>query len=234
MTRPTADLPYVRAISFGPSGQSAGLTRRDMERLALISTRMRVGAHRQLFRRGGRADYIYNLTEGVIKSFRETPQGRKRVVGFLFPGDLLGLARKGKYVNTAETLTSVTLFKVPLDQLRAMAQGDSSLTFGLLCNVTHSLREAQRRMLIVSSAYAPGRVAMFLNMLREFDTRNVQRITLPVSIADLADYVDLSTEAVNRAIRELERSGVVAREAGRTIRITDPRRFDHIAAGGHL
>jgi CRP/FNR family transcriptional regulator len=234
MTRPTADLPYVRAISFGPSGQSAGLTRRDMERLALISTRMRIGAHRHLFRRGARADYIYNLTNGVIKSYRETPQGRKRVVGFLFPGDLLGLARKGKYVNTTETLTPVTLFRVPLDQLRAMAQSDSSLTFGLLCNVTHSLREAQRRMLIVSSGYAPGRVAMFLNMLREFHTRRLQRITVPVSFSDLADYVDLSNEAVTRAFRELERTGVIAREAGRTIRITDANRFDHIVAGGHV
>jgi CRP/FNR family transcriptional regulator, anaerobic regulatory protein len=236
MVTPPLELPFIRTGPFDLATQGATLNRRDRERLALIAVRMRVPADRILFERGAPADAVYSISHGIVRSFRRAPHGRRRVLALLFPGDLSGLARQGRYVNTAETVTAATLFKVPLDQLAAMARGDPGLAFSLLCKATHSLREAQRHTLIVSRAYAPGRVAMFLNMMDETAGRSQRsaRVAARLSTADIAEYVDLTPGAVSRALADLESRAVIARRPKGGIRIIDRDRFDHVVNGGHL
>ena len=172
----------------------------------------------------------------MVRSFRQVAHGRRRVVGVLFQGDLVGLARQGRYVNTVETMTAATLFKLPLEQLTAMALREPTIAFSLLCKATHSLREAQHHALIVSRAYAPGRVAMFLDMLEQGRARRSRssRIELGLTPADIADYVDLTPAVVSRALADLESEALIARGTNGSIRITNRARFDHLVSGGHL
>ena len=230
------ELPFLQSVPFSRSAQGAALSRRDRERLALIAVRMRVPANHILYERGARADAIYSISRGVVRSFRQVAHGRRRVVGVLFQGDLVGLARQGRYVNTVETMTPATLFKLPLEQLTAMALREPTIAFSLLCKATHSLREAQHHALIVSRAYAPGRVAMFLDMLEQGRARRSRssRIELRLATADIADYVDLTPAVVSRALADLESQALIARGPDGTIRITNRARFDHLVSGGHL
>ena len=232
------ELPFVQSVPFTRSAQGAALSRRDRERLALIAVRMRVPANHILYERGARADAIYSISRGVVRSFQQVAHGRRRVVGLLFQGDLAGLARQGRYVTTVETMTAATLFKLPLEQLTALALREPTIAFSLLCKVTHALRKAQHHALIVSRAYAPGRVAMFLDMLEQGQARRSRsrssRVELGLATADIADYVDLTPAVVSRALADLEAQALIARGPNGTIRITNRARFDDLVSGGHL
>ena len=236
MATMTRELPFLQSVPFSRSAQGAALSRRDRERLALIAVRMRVPANHILYERGARADAVYSISRGMVRSFQQVAHGRRRVVGLLFQGDLAGLARQGRYVNTVETMTAATLFKLPLEQLTAMALREPTIAFSLLCKATHSLREAQHHALIVSRAYAPGRVAMFLDMLEQGRARRSRssRIELGLTPADIADYVDLTPAVVSRALADLESEALIARGTNGSIRITNRARFDHLVSGGHL
>jgi CRP-like cAMP-binding protein len=212
----------------------AALSDRGRARLALISTRLRIGPHTILYARHDPARYIYNIVDGMVRSYRERPDGRRQVLGFLFGGDLCGLASRGRYVNTGETLTPVTVFRIPLEQLAALAAGDASVSWGLLCKVTQTLREAQRHTLLLSRSYAPGRMAMFLHMMEQTYPSPRGRIVVPIGLADLAEFVELPPETIARTLVELERRGVVAREDRRAYRVKNRRVFETLVAGGHL
>ncbi len=51
-----------------------------------------------------------------------------------------------------------------------------------------------------------------------------------MSRLDAANYLGLSLEAVSRALSELERSGIIAFEGRRIVRVLDRVRFERIAA----
>jgi CRP-like cAMP-binding protein len=227
--------PSIRAIPFLDTTPTAGplLTDRQRQELVAIATRLRLPARMKLYNEAAPARWLFIVTEGAVKTFRDLPSGKRRVAAFLFPGDIFGLAESGRYVNSAQAITRVTLYRIPMDQLADLLRRDAELQFKVLCKVTHALRESQRRAIVVGRRDAAGRLAMFLLMIKthlQGPAAHADRIPLPMSRSDIADYLALSLEAVSRASAELERRKLVAFENRNLARILDPKRLATLAA----
>lgn len=82
----------VRSLTF-----CIGLEHDEIRRLSAIVTRLGLAAHQMLFHEGDAADFVYNVTRGVMKLYKLLPDGRRQITGFLLPGDFLGLAGKDGY-----------------------------------------------------------------------------------------------------------------------------------------
>ena len=150
---------------------------------------------------------------------------------FLFADDLFGLAQSGRYMNSAQTITPVTLYRLRVATLADTLRRDADLAFQFLCKVTHELRGTLLHTTIVTRRDAVGRVTMFLRMLEQNSHPDEDsRIEVPMSRVDAANYLGLSLEAVSRALSQLERSGVIAFEGRRSVRVLDRLRFEKIAA----
>jgi CRP-like cAMP-binding protein len=210
------------------------LTTRQRHELALIATRLRLPARMRLYHEAAQASWVFITTDGAVKAYRDLPSGKRQVSAFLFPGDIFGLAERGHYVNTTQTITRVTLYRIPLDKLVEVLRHDADLGLQVLCKVTHALREAQRRAIVVSRRDAAGRLAMFLLTMRTHLSGNsavhLDTIPLPMSRTDIAGYLALSLEAVSRASAELERRKLVAFESRHVVRVLDMKRLQALAA----
>jgi CRP/FNR family transcriptional regulator, anaerobic regulatory protein len=214
------------------SGVTTGLKRADREHLAAIATPLRVTKDALIYQRGARADAIFNITSGTARAFRAVAAGR-RVLAFLFAGDLCGLATKGVYVNSVQALTPVTVFRIPLEPLAAMLRRDADLQFCFLCKAVHALRETQRQAVVTAHRDPVDRLAAFLSMLQDAQGADghADTIALPMRSRDIAEYVDLSTDAVRAALEVLRREGAIDRSPDRSIHIADRRRFNRRVAG---
>src|SRR5882672_6592783 len=108
--------PSLRAIPFDdswPKGLSAELlTERQRHHLASIATVRFLESRAILYSENTPAESIFLVSKGLMKSYRELRSGKQRVVAFLFPSDVLGLAQGGRYVNSAQALTPVTLYAI--------------------------------------------------------------------------------------------------------------------------
>ena len=219
----------MRAIPFlarHVAGETPTLTERQRQRLLSIATRERFSPRTIVYREGGPAHDIFINRDGVVKAYRDLPSGRRRIVSFLLQGDLFGLAEGGCYVNTTQTVTPVTAYRVPLEALAALLRRDAELEFLFLCKVTHELREAQRQQIRLGRRDATGRFAMFVGAL-EAQTPDGGRsgIPVPMSRADIADYLGLSAEAVSRAGSRLAKQNILHFEGRHLVRIVDRVRF---------
>jgi CRP-like cAMP-binding protein len=123
-------------------------------------------------------------------------------------------------------------YRIPLHELNTVLQRDANLQYQFLCKVTHELREAQHRMIVMGRRDAAGRLAMFLAMLRRQLTSTSPRdlIPLPMSRSDIAGFLGLSLEAVSRATAQLTRQGIVAFAGRQSARVLDLARFERLAA----
>jgi CRP/FNR family transcriptional regulator, anaerobic regulatory protein len=228
--------PLLRAVPFEP-GAARGpvqlLTRRQQMQIASVATQLRLPARMVVYREESAAEWIFIVVHGVVKSFRDLPSGKRRVMTFLFARDVFGLAERGHYVNTTQSVTPVTLYRIEVATLTAMFRRDAELQFQFLCKVTHELREALHVRIIVGRRDALGRVAMFLRMLEDETVQqrgHAPSIDMPMSRSDTANYLGLSLEAVSRACRTLEQKGIVVFDDLHSARIINRSRFDKLAS----
>jgi CRP/FNR family transcriptional regulator len=227
--------PTLRAAPFEELGNKVAmrlLTPRQRHELESLATRITYKPGAAVYREHSQSTAIFICEDGALKAFRDLPSGKRRVMSFLFAGDLFGLSEHGRYLNTVQALTKSVCFCIPREQLVAVLRRDSELEFHFLCKVIHELRALQLRSIIMGHRSASGRVAMFLTMLEKHLPDDSPRhvLPLPMSRADIAGYLGLSPEAVSRAAKELVAAGVIAFSGGKEVRILDRKRVERLAA----
>ena len=222
----------LRAVPFLAGSEPVDLLsdaqRQQLVRLATVLT---FPARTIIYRAGAPADSVFIIGKGVLKSFRDLPSGRRRIVLFLCAGDLFGLAKASRYVNTVQTITSAQLYQLDVHAVTELFRRDAELQLQFLCKTFHVLREAQHHSIIVGRRDAVGRLAMLLYLLQKQNApKNGDRdIPIPMTRSDIANYLGLSLETVVRATRELKSQGIVEFVDRHHGRIIDRRRFEALA-----
>jgi len=178
-----------------------------------------------IYSEGEDAHFLYLIDEGVVRLSRHLPNGARQVLGFMWSGDLLGLAEEGRYVNSAESLTSAAVFRFPLERLRRLLLSEPVLQLHLLTKAAHELRNAQRQIIVLGQLSTSKRLGSFLLDCRQqvsiFDSRT-RLLRLPMSRFDIGDYLGTSPESVARAFAALERDGFLRRASPRSVELLDP------------
>jgi len=194
----------------------------ELAEIATVLTYQAGGA--VIFTEGEDAHFIHLIDEGVVRISRDLPDGTRQVLGFMWPGDMLGLMEAGRYVNSAETLTPATLFRLPLDRLQRLLLRKPLLQLHILKKAAHELRKAQRQLIVLGQLNNRRRLASFILDCRQhvafFDSA-ARQLRLPMSRFDIADYLGISPESVARAFAALEQYGFVRRSSPRTIELVD-------------
>jgi CRP-like cAMP-binding protein len=219
--------PSIRAIPYREqSGGKISYLLSEAERIVLtqLASRVRLSRGALIYRQGDPAQFVYNISSGVVGTSRTTADGARSVVAFLFPDDLFGLAEEGVYVNTAEAVTAVVAWRLPVSALEPLLRRDATLEWHILVKLCHELREAQRHALILARHRALTRLAMFILMLsRSQEARNESEsdIYLPMTRSDIAGYLGLTLAVVSRSFRLLESRGIVGFSDRRHLKILD-------------
>jgi CRP/FNR family transcriptional regulator, anaerobic regulatory protein len=209
------------------------LTDEERARLAAISTVVRFRRGEKLYAEGDRADFVFNIISGVVKSYKVLPDTGEYIVGFLFPDDVIGLAEEGHYVNSAEAVTPVTGYRMPASVLQTRLPRDPSLEFHIICKLCHELREAQRHAFLLRTHRALPKIARFLLML---DGNQVARgetteeVYLPMTRSDIGDYICMSAEAVSRSFRNLASQGVISIRNRRYVKIINRAQLERVSS----
>lgn len=202
----------VRALSI-----CDGQPEESLLRLAAISTPLHAPPRAVLIEEGEPAQHVFTVTAGMVKAFKLMPDGRRQIVGFLTTGDFLGLATADRYGYSVESVSSAALCRFSRGQLEALFDDFPGLERRLRQKASHELAEAQDLMLLLGRKTAQERIATFLLRLR----RRLEEIgapcdplPLPMSRAEIADYLGLTTETVSRAFTHLRRAGLIAAGTG--------------------
>jgi CRP-like cAMP-binding protein len=217
--------PSIMATPFAhASSKGAVQLLNDDERNALLEISRIVEVRRSgiLWAEGAPAHFVYNLVSGVSETYHLLPTGERRVLAFVFPCDLLGLAEGGQYAATAQAVTDVVAYKIPWESLEQLVRRDPQLDVALLCKLCDELRQSERHLLSATENDATARVAGFvLSFWRSKvpDLVDETSVTLPMLRHDIADYLGLTPESVSRALLRLEKSHLLQRVGSRRLKL---------------
>jgi len=229
--------PAVRGVD--PWGISTGrmkqlLSDEERARLAAIASIVRFKKGAEIYHEGDRANAVFNIISGVAKACKASPDNGEHIMAFLFPEDLFGLSEEGKYVNSVKVVTPVTAYQIPVSALRSQLSMDAGLEFGVICKLSHELRQAQRHAFLLARRQALAKLAMFFEMLEQLQVargEGAAEIYMPMNRSDISEYVGMSLEAVSRAFRSLIKRRIIETRNRWHVKIIDRDTFAKLSAG---
>jgi CRP/FNR family nitrogen fixation transcriptional regulator len=162
----------------------------------------------EIFGEAEPAEYIYQVIEGAVRTYKLLPDGRRQIGAFHLPGDIFGLENGETHRSTAEAVVTTTVRLVKRTSLDAVAQNDPAIFRIILGMTTSNLTHVENHMLLLGRKTALERVAAFLLEMHLRST-TVNVLNLPMSRRDIADYLGLTFETVSRVISDLQRKNIL-------------------------
>lgn len=189
-----------------------------------------------LFREGAAAVGLFRLREGWAFRYKMLADGRRQILNFLLPGDVIGLqAAVGPRIeHGVEALTRVRLSRCTLDRL-AEANGNADTHDALAVLARHAAVQEQlldNQLVTVGRRTAFERTAYLIwSLARRANARGVglpETIEFPLTQQHLADCLGLSLVHTNKTLRRLIRTDCIALK-GRRLAVRDERMLAEIA-----
>ncbi len=187
-----------------------------------------------VFWEGDAAKSVFEVVDGTLRVYRILHDGRRVILGFVCPGDLLGVSLRGHYLYTVEAITPVEVRRLPKHRLESLSEREPHLNEQLFSKLCDEMAAAQDQMVLLSRRSADEKLAgFFLLMARGQVQKRGMIIELPMTRLDIADYLGMTIETVSRTITKLAGCDVIATVGRHSISLLNMNALV-VLAGGEL
>ncbi len=186
-----------------------------------------------LVRAGERKTHVYRIKEGLVCTYWQAPgETGRRIVGFSFIGDIVGLGALDRHMTTIEAGSEAIVECLAYSQLDALLERDDHLA------VRHAQTTAAELQLMKQSLVAQGRadtMTRLAALLTVLSTNNVSEgraadiITDDISCGFVADTLGLEVGALEKALVGLEKQGLIEPVSSGGLRLRDRAGLERLA-----
>jgi CRP/FNR family transcriptional regulator len=206
----------------------------EFQRLAAMSLTRRFEPGQTIVEEGQPADFLINVTSGMVKLFRTLSDGRIQIVGFLQRGDFLGVPMGGTYSIGAEAITPVDTCNFSRPPFERMLAEIPTLERRLFEIASTDVAAARDHLLLLGRKTARERVATFLNLMvakARCGHASMPCIELPMTRMEIADYLGMTMETVSRVIGAFRNERLIAMKSPTEVTLLKPATLKQIAEG---
>ena len=160
---------------------------------------------------------------GAVRHCALHADGRRQIVDLLLPGDWFGCAVPDANCLTAEAAIEGTLLaSYPRRRIEALANTNLEVARAIGDRTFAAISRLQGQLLVLGRITAPEKVGAFLlEISKRLGADSADRILLPVSRYDIADYLAMSVETVSRSLTDLRCRGIIVLTGARDVKIVD-------------
>ena len=210
----------------------ASLDKIEMRDFEQLGRRAHFSTCETVFAQEDITSYFYNLVDGVMRLYKLLPDGRRQIVGFLLPGDFVGMTTADRHGFSADAVGPVTVCQFAKTPFARFAEDKPNLLRRMNELAVQELNQARDHMVLLGRRSAEEKVATFLVGWRDrlAELKGASDIVhLPMSRQDIADYLGLTIETVSRTFTKFEREGIIEIIPG-GVRLRNPARAEALAA----
>lgn len=194
----------------------------------------RLQAKEFVFVDGDPAKHIYRIEAGAVSLFKILADGRRQILGFAYAGDFIGLGLQGEHIMNAQAIKATKVRSMPLAALHRIAAHDPTLSFKLYQTVAQELASTRDLLMTTGHRSASERVASFLVALSRRNRESSARadiIDLPMTRADIADFLGLTIETVSRTFSKMKSRRLIDLPRSACVHLLDIDELERIAEG---
>lgn len=221
-----------RACEARHRGVCGALDKDQLSALSRVSGRHTVERGTSLAGDAAAVTRYANILSGVVKLSKTLSDGRQQIVGLQFAPDFLGRPFRAESNIDAEAATDVSICTFPRSAIERMMREQPELEHRLLEQSLRELDEARTWMVTLGRKTAAEKVASFLLLVARHadpvagEQDGPLRFDLPMTRADIADFLGLTIETVSRQLTKLRVDTVIRIENNRHVTVDDIGRLE--------
>jgi len=174
------------------------------------------GRGQKIFHKGQKAKHIYQVVSGCVQTHTKLGDGRRFVSAFYFAGDYFGLGMRTKQTFAAEASAPSIVRVIRKTDIALAALTNTAVAEQMLYLTGVELERTQNHSMLLRSP-ADERVGNFLFALKKRSRKKEQDIVM--SRQEIADYLNLTTETVSRALTRLKKRSAISIHKHRRIAV---------------
>lgn len=174
---------------------------------------------------------LYIIQSGAIKLEKEVEGGGNHVSGFYFTGDLIGSESLGleQHHYNAIALKETWVCEIRIQKLASLGTSATTILQKINTLLSRNLREVDDHLYSTRHLYTEQRLLCFLNALCKKNLEPVDDSStlflLPMTKADIANYLGMRPESLSRAFRQLESLGIVKNRSNGKVTVIDKKKL---------
>ena len=186
-----------------------------------------------IYRAGEDFKSVFAVRSGSIKSYTVTNQGQEQVTGFHLPGEIFGMdgIAHNRYTNSALAMETAAVCEIPFSSLQELSIAIPSLQRHFFQLMSKEITNDQSLITLLSKNTAEERVATLLLSIANRNMRRKlsgTRFRLPMSRADIGNYLGLTVETVSRVFGRFQKQNLLLVDK-KEIEILDFERLRELA-----
>jgi CRP/FNR family transcriptional regulator len=165
-----------------------------------------LATHETLFVEGDEAGFLFEVVSGVLCSYQILSDGRRLVLSFFYPGDIVGLVRSNVHHYSCEAACPARVRGIPKRALLRDAEQHADVGRRLFDVATRELGDMQDHQILLGRKSAIEKLATFLVNLARRTGNNLCEpydVHVPMTRTDIADYLGMTIETVSRNLTKL-------------------------------
>ena len=165
--------------------------------------------NKYIFHGGDPFRAVYAIRSGAVKSFCISDDGSEQVTGFYLPGEIFGWdgIDNNTHSNTATTLETTALCEIPFARFEEISRTMPILQKHFMRLMAKELTSDQELIGLLAKSSAEERLASLLLSLSSRLKRqhlSATQFRLPMSRADIGNYLGLTVETVSRVFSRFQ------------------------------
>ncbi len=178
---------------------------------------------KEIYAQGEKSGNLYMVEFGAVRVYRLLADGRRQISAFHLAGEVFGFETDSTHHFFAEAICAIGIRILRLSSFRDERAGQ------LLPMALRGLVRTQEHLLVLGRQNAVERVAVFITDMSERQG-GLPQVELPMSRADIADYLGLTIETVSRIFTRLKHKGIIRLPNLRSVEIVKWQVLQDLAA----
>ena len=194
-----------------------------------------IRAGRPIVTRNDPVEEVFILCEGWAFRYLQLPDGRRQILNFLLPGDVLSCTSMFQELSSfsAMALTDIQVSRFRRADIQTFSNFNSGILAAVGQTVFAEQKHADELTATLGKRVAEERIAYLLAQLtRRIAARSVireQRYPFPLRQQHIADAVGLTAVHVSRVVSTFRERGVIEISGG-VLQVLDPVELERIGA----
>ncbi|MBD0417252.1 Crp/Fnr family transcriptional regulator [Oryzicola mucosus] len=164
---------------------------------------------------GSHSAHLYTVLSGWGFRYKLLPDGRRQILNYILPGDLVGLqgSLMGEMQHSVEALSSMLLCVFERQNLTILYRNHPGLAYDLTWIAAREEQMLDENLLSVGRRNALERAAYLIAFLhgraKSVELNGHRQVEIPVTQQHIADTLGLSLVHTNKTIRKLIDRGMI-------------------------
>lgn len=204
----------------------AGLPEEQVDALVGLASEKKFSRGESIFFEGDPADGFYMVSDGKVKIYKASLDGKEQILHIFGPGEPFGevpVFHGRPFPANAMALVNSELLFFPRREFVDLVMEIPSLALSMLAVLSLRLRRFAAQIENLSLKEVPGRLASYLLYLAE-ENNNTDKVTLDIPKGQLASLLGTIPETLSRIFSKMTDDGLI-RVEGRTIYLLDMERL---------